>query len=269
MRHTSIVFIVLVLVVSAGCAKKNPESRQPQEAGLTKKIDNKQEFEAEMEYKPLQIRLDEKKQEWFRLANQKEVELVENAIGEMQAKEPAGSMLRHDQKAPDFTLQDANGASVNLSALLEKGPVVLVWFWGGWNPYCEITLQALEEQTGRIKDRDGTLLALCPEPADSARAIVKRNGLGFQLLYDKGNAVARKYGLVYSIPAPLADLFRKRYSASLESVKGGVDLPLTSIFVIDKKGMIRYSYGNADYRFRAEPRECVDILDQLKQGILK
>ncbi len=37
------------------------------------------------------------------------------------------------QPAPDFELKDAHGASHRLSALLERGPVVLEFFRsGGW-----------------------------------------------------------------------------------------------------------------------------------------
>ncbi|MEM9280966.1 MAG: hypothetical protein AAGA96_04005 [Verrucomicrobiota bacterium] len=34
--------------------------------------------------------------------------------------------------APDFTLKDYRGQTVNLAALLENGPVVLTWYRGGW-----------------------------------------------------------------------------------------------------------------------------------------
>ncbi len=35
-------------------------------------------------------------------------------------------------KAPDFSLRNADGASVSLRSLLEHGPVVLSFFRGGW-----------------------------------------------------------------------------------------------------------------------------------------
>lgn len=34
--------------------------------------------------------------------------------------------------APDFTLPNAVGKDVSLQAMLERGPVVLVWYRGGW-----------------------------------------------------------------------------------------------------------------------------------------
>jgi hypothetical protein len=41
-------------------------------------------------------------------------------------------ILPPGDKAPDFMLPDTNGTIVNLSSILEKGPLVLTFFRGQW-----------------------------------------------------------------------------------------------------------------------------------------
>jgi hypothetical protein len=42
------------------------------------------------------------------------------------------SALKEGDRAPEFVLPNAIGAQVSLSALLQKGPVVLSFYRGGW-----------------------------------------------------------------------------------------------------------------------------------------
>ena len=54
--------------------------------------------------------------------------------------------LKTGAKAPDLTLNNAEGQPTRLSDLLKKGPVVLTWYRGGWCPYCNLALAALTER---------------------------------------------------------------------------------------------------------------------------
>ena len=48
--------------------------------------------------------------------------------------------LKPGAVAPDFMLPDAQGRWVRLQSLLRQGPVVLVFYRGGWCPYCNLHL---------------------------------------------------------------------------------------------------------------------------------
>ena len=45
---------------------------------------------------------------------------------------------------PDFNLPNASSEIVSLSERLGKGPVVLTFYRGGWCPYCNLALRALQ-----------------------------------------------------------------------------------------------------------------------------
>jgi NAD(P)-dependent dehydrogenase (short-subunit alcohol dehydrogenase family) len=51
-----------------------------------------------------------------------------------------GAQVKPGALAPDFMLPDAQGRCVRLQTLLRQGPVVLVFYRGGWCPYCNLHL---------------------------------------------------------------------------------------------------------------------------------
>lgn len=50
----------------------------------------------------------------------------------LRAAGAVGRALGVGATAPDFTLPNALGTDVALAGLLERGPVVLAWYRGGW-----------------------------------------------------------------------------------------------------------------------------------------
>ncbi len=105
------------------------------------------------------------------------------------------------QLAPDFSVLDTAGNSVNLSDLVGK-PVVLN-FWASWCPPCKAEMPDFEEMYKQYGDRvhfmvvnltDGTR-----ETVDSAKAYVGAQGYTFPVYFDTTMQAANAYR-VYSIP---------------------------------------------------------------------
>ena len=58
--------------------------------------------------------------------------LMQRSIDDLRASGIVDRVVKVGQRAPDFTLPDAEGTPVGLGALLAKGPVVLSFFRGRW-----------------------------------------------------------------------------------------------------------------------------------------
>jgi len=58
--------------------------------------------------------------------------IVERANRDLQESGILDRIMKTGEKAPDFTLTDANGALISLCGLLEKGAVVLSFYRGHW-----------------------------------------------------------------------------------------------------------------------------------------
>ena len=88
--------------------------------------------------------------------------------------------------------------------------------------------------------------------------------LPFELLRDFGNLVAEAYGLVFTLPADLREIYVK---LGIDLARGNGDgtwrLPVPARFVIDRQRIIRSVDADPDYTRRPEPAGTVQILEGL------
>lgn len=186
-----------------------------------------------------------------------------DGIGEVRATGIVDSALGVGAKAVDGELPDAKGNRVKLSDLWAKGPVVIVWYRGGWCPYCNMQLQAMQGALPAIKAAGGTLVAITPETPDNSLSTSKKNELEFVVLSDIGNELAKKYGVVFELPAKVSPIYKQMIDLSKYNGNDSDELPLAATYVIDTSGVIRYAFLDADYTKRAEPAEVVEALQSL------
>lgn len=169
----------------------------------------------------------------------------------------AANALGVGDAAPSFVLPDAMGRQVRLSELLARGPVVMVWYRGGWCPYCNIQLQAMQEVLPELEAAGGTLVAISPERPDESMSTKEQNELDFVVLSDLGNRAAAAYGLAFTLPGPVAEAYQKGFDLHRHNMDTSNRLPLAATYVVDQDGVISWAQVDADYRKRAEPAEIV------------
>jgi peroxiredoxin len=185
--------------------------------------------------------------------------LFDGQIG--QARTVVNGALDKGQKAPSFELPDADGNLIALGIRLKNGPVVVTFYRGGWCPYCNIALRALQSHLPEIKRLGGSLIAISPELPDQSLSTREKLALGFDVLSDRDNVVARRFGLVYRV----SDAARQRLlelGRDLVAHNGSQtwELPITATYVIDPNGLIVFAHVDADYRDRLDPALIVEAL---------
>ena len=167
-------------------------------------------------------------------------------------------------QAPGFTLTNQTGEEVSLASLLESGPVVLMWYRGGWCPYCNLALRAYQERLDDFSALGATLVALSPELPDRTLSTAEKEGLGFQVLSDVGNGVAREYGVVFELTEGVKANYEQAFGLSAYNGDDSGELPLAATYVIGRDGVIRWAFLDADYRNRAEPADVIEALQRIQ-----
>lgn len=165
--------------------------------------------------------------------------------------------------APNFSLKNALGEEVSLEDYLAKGPVVLVWYRGGWCPYCNLNLHFLQEELPNFQAQGANLLALTPELPDQSMSTSEKHHLAFEVLSDMGNQVAKEYGLVFKLTDEVAEIYNAKFGLNEHNGDTSNELPLAATYVIDTNGKIAYAFLSADYRERAEPSEITAFLKEM------
>lgn len=181
-----------------------------------------------------------------------------------RAEAAAAKHLTIGDKAPDFTLADSDGERHQLRNYLSHGPVFVLFFKGGWCPYCALTLRAWEALSPEIKRAGASILAISPQKASRAAMVRDSNGLNFPILVDCGNKVAAAFGIVSQTRPVTHDLLAKMgCSLSDENSEQDSALPRPSEFLIDRGGIIRMAHVSPVAFERAEPKEALATLRAL------
>lgn len=172
--------------------------------------------------------------------------------------------LRKGARAPDFELPELGGGSRSLSDELRNGPVVVSFYRGAWCPYCNLEAQALQAALPKIKAAGARLLAIASELPEKAAVIRDKGNLTFPLLYDRDNAVARLYGLVFTLPEPLRQIYQ-RFGIDLVASQGNDrhELPIPATYIVGRDRVIAHAFVDVDYTRRMEPDEIVQWLKAL------
>lgn len=174
--------------------------------------------------------------------------------------------LKVGERVADFTLRNAAGEDVQLADLLAKGPVVLSFYRGGWCPYCNIELRALQRALPEINDFGAELVAISPETPDHAQDTTEKNDLAYEVLSDTGNKVARAFGLVFTLAEKLRPVYQG-YGIELPDYNGdeSFELPVPATYVIGQDGVVRHAFVDPDYSLRLDPDDVVATLKEIKR----
>ncbi len=128
--------------------------------------------------------------------------------------------LEVNTPAPDFTLLSHNEGELNLAWYQGRKNVVLAFYPGDWTPVCATQIPEYQKVIYRFEEYDCQLLCISVDSVPCHKAWAKSlGGLSFPLMSDfyPHGEVARKYGV----------LTERGYAAR-------------AVFLIDKKGIIRY-----------------------------
>ncbi|KAL7896348.1 thioredoxin-like protein [Trichoderma sp. TUCIM 5745] len=190
--------------------------------------------------------------------------IISDAKASAEKQFDVKSTIQPGQKLPEFTLQNASGVSVSSVDLLAKGPLLIVFYRGGWCPYCNLTLRAYQQRLEDFKARGVTLVAITPEQPDSSLSTSEKNELQFPVLTDNGLQLARKLNITWEQPEDLVHL-STGMGADLHKINGNDSnaLVVPTTLLVDQKGTVKNIFAEADWTKRLEPQEAVNWVNAL------
>lgn len=160
---------------------------------------------------------------------------------------------------PDVVLKDVTSKEVELKAILAQKPSIVIFYRGGWCPYCNLHLAELQTIESKILAGGYQIIAISPDSPESLQASTTKNKLNYTLLSDTGLHAAQAFGLAFKAPA--------RYSDMLEKASAGTNkdlLPVPAVFMINTKGEVIFEYINPDYKKRLKGNLLLSLLAELK-----
>lgn len=188
--------------------------------------------------------------------------LTSGELGERQSAERAGTPgVRVGERAPDARLWTSEGEELSLASLYGEGPLVLVFYRGGWCPYCGHALSDLDAQLGAIQRAGGRLVAISPESPQRAAQTSAEHGIRFALLSDFDHEASRAFGVHFEVDEETRETYLG-YGIDVADWNQARtwELPAPATYVVDSAGVVRYAFADWDYTRRADPAEVVEAV---------
>jgi len=198
-----------------------------------------------------------------------QLSIMQDSVTDLSRSGILDRNIKRGDLAPDFSLPNSLGETVHLYDLLSRGLVVLSFYRGNWCPFCSIELQALQNALPKITELGATLIAISPQVIPCSDVPDEKCGAGYEVLSDKGNTVARSYGIVFHLQDEMQAIY-KEFDLDLPEFNGddSFDLPVPATYVIGEDRVVNLSFVDPDYTRRLDPAEILSSLREFRVAAL-
>lgn len=152
---------------------------------------------------------------------------------------------------PSSTVRTVEGESVSLRTLVGKAPTVLIFYRGGWCPYCNRHLAELQRIESQLTDLGYQILAVSADRPEMLQELRLDSVPDYTLLSDASMQAARDFGLAFEVDAETVQRYKEN-GMDLEE-RSGYDhhqLPVPAVFLVNPDGTITFQYVHPNYQTR-------------------
>lgn len=185
--------------------------------------------------------------------------LMVNAQNDLPKSATDAAPLLIGEKIPNITLKTIDNNSVSLETLFSKKKTVLVFYRGGWCPYCNLHLAALAEAEKELLDLGYQIIAISPDSPKNLKATEEKDKVNYLLLSDSTGELAKAMGIAFQAPG--------NYKTILAKGSDGMNstfLPIPSVFIVNLAGEIDFEHITPDYKHRISNDLLVAAAKSLK-----
>jgi peroxiredoxin len=198
------------------------------------------------------------------------LEVFDRSVEDFLAEGVPAEVVKPGDRLESFILDDATGTAVSLDRLVEAGPAVIVFYRGGWCPYCNIALRTYQrELLPELGAFGARLAAISPQSPDQSLSTAEKAELAFTVLSDPGSRVARSIGIAFQqADEVLAAQRQLGLDIAQANAEGSTQLPRPTVLILDQNRTVRFVDVQPDYTARTEVADILAALADIRDGKL-
>jgi peroxiredoxin len=169
------------------------------------------------------------------------------------------SPLLIGESVPDLPVIGIDSKEVSLYDIISEKPTVLIFYRGGWCPYCNLHLGEIGSKEPEILELGYQVVAISPDNAENLRETAGKEEVNYRLFSDASGELTRAIGIAFQAP--------ERYGQRLLDRSSGKNmgfLPVPSVFVLNMQGEALFEYINPDYKKRLSGDLLLAVLKALR-----
>ncbi|MEZ4976145.1 MAG: peroxiredoxin-like family protein [Flavobacteriaceae bacterium] len=165
------------------------------------------------------------------------------------------SPLLVGEKIPEVMITNLNGDDVSLQQILKEKPTVLVFYRGGWCPYCNNQLSGLAEIENEVLSEGFQIVAISPDNHQMLSKTMAKDEINYQLYSDKEAKLIQAVGIGFKTPES-----NKKYIFNKTNFEPSEILPVPTVMILNTKGEIVFEYINPNYKVRLDEKLLLAVL---------
>ena len=163
---------------------------------------------------------------------------------------------------PDFALEDAAGRDLDArTSCSTAGRSCWRLFRGGWCPYCDLTMVALEEARPAIEALGAQAVGIMPGPPRACRRDRRRaRHRAIRCSAIPANGFARTCGLAYELSPDHIRIHLER-GRDFRALHGDTTwrLPVPAVFVVEPSARVAFAFADVDPARWPDPEELLAL----------
>jgi peroxiredoxin len=159
---------------------------------------------------------------------------------------------------PEAVLKAPDASSRKVLAIIAEKPTVLLFYRGGWCPFCNAHLSEIQSIQSEVIKLGYQIVAISPDSPENLSATDDKDKLDYSLYSDGDGKFIQSLGIAFKAP--------EKFAGMLSKSSGGLNegfLPVPSVFVVDTSGKIQFEFINPDYRTRLSAGLLLAVLKEL------
>ncbi len=182
------------------------------------------------------------------------VAIFDHDVQDLIGQGVPAAAIKVGDRMPTFSLTDANGGQVSLAQLVAGGPAVIVFYRGGWCPYCNVALRTYQrELVPTLGDFGARLVAISPQSPDQSLSTQQKAELDFTVLSDPGSRLAQSIGIAFQQPDDvLAAQRQPGLNLADVNAEGSTLLPRPTVLIVGEDLRVRFVDVQSDFTSRTE-----------------
>lgn len=161
---------------------------------------------------------------------------------------------------PNAPLTNADGETVQFKDILKAKPTVLVFYRGGWCPYCNTQLSDLADLEKEIIDLGYQIVAISPDDFVNLKSTEEKNSLHYLLYADKGGNLIQQTGIAFQATTMTKTFIKTKTRGAVTEI-----LPVPTVMVVSQNSEILFEYINPNYKQRISSELLLAVLRSLKK----
>ena len=174
---------------------------------------------------------------------------------------PEGVGLAKGDKVPAFQATTVEGRPFSNADLLAGGPVLVIFYRGGWCPYCSAHVRQMTDAIAQFTELGVTPVMVSVDRVEGAVVTRRAYDVPFPLVSDPALSMHKAFGVAFALDdAMVAKL--QGYGMDIEAWSG-VDhhnLAVPSCFLVTADNTVAFSHADTDYTTRPTAAQLAQVV---------